>query len=546
MALVKFNVAVNMNSFVGYDDADSILAATPTEIRIGVLGDYYDAYYGTGFTFDFVNRTVTGGTATGFTLFEDEGVTKNVEVTGLSVSAVSIYQKIATRDFEGLKTLLLAGNDTMLGSTGNDLIQGYAGNDRLDGRGGADTMQGGAGDDIYVVRQNTDVVVEASSAGGTDLVQSYAGAHTLSAFVENGRVMATGSSNLTGNALDNIIFAGSGNNVLAGGAGIDRLSYAYATAAVKVSLATTTGQATVGSGTDTVSGFENLTGSRFADTLTGTSGANVIDGGAGNDTMRGGRGDDTYVVSDSGDSIVEALDAGTDSVLSSAAAHTLAANVENGRIMANGAANLTGNGLDNLIFAGAGNNVIDGAAGVDRASYLYAGSAVTVSLAVPNAQATGGSGSDTLVGIEDVSGSRFDDTLTGNGGANKLIGEAGNDTMNGGAGADTMTGGAGNDTFRIDADRAATDRITDFTAGSDRLELDNVAFTQLAAVGKLSAANFASNTAGTAVDANDYIVYDSDNGFLYYDADGSGSGAAVRFLTLVGAPALTVDGIFVI
>jgi Ca2+-binding RTX toxin-like protein len=124
-------------------------------------------------------------------------------------------------------------------------------------------------------------------------------------------------------------------------------------------------------------------------------------------------------------------------------AYTLTANVENGRILATGAANLTGNTLNNVLYAGAGNNVLNGGSGIDTVSYAYglAGtSGVTVSLAVGTAQATGGSGSDTLTSIENLIGSAYADKLTGNAGANSLGGGAGNDTLDGGAGSDSTTG----------------------------------------------------------------------------------------------------------
>ena len=88
--------------------------------------------------------------------------------------------------------------------------------------------------------------------------------------------------------------------MLAGGAGNDTVSYAHATSGpgglgVTVNLAVTTAQNTVTAGTDTLSGFENLTGSQFNDTLTGTTGNNVITGLGGNDTLTGGGGNDTFV-----------------------------------------------------------------------------------------------------------------------------------------------------------------------------------------------------------------------------------------------------------
>ena len=48
-------------------------------------------------------------------------------------------------------------------------------------------------------------------------------------------------------------------------------------------------------GRDTLTGFENLTGSAFNDTLIGTTGDNVIAGGAGADKLTGGAGADTFV-----------------------------------------------------------------------------------------------------------------------------------------------------------------------------------------------------------------------------------------------------------
>ncbi len=89
--------------------------------------------------------------------------------------------------------------------------------------------------------------------------------------------------NLTGSAFNDTLEGNGGNNVLTGGAGIDTVSYEHAPAGVTVSLAVTTAQNTIGAGTDTLSGFENLIGSAFDDTLTGDAGANVLTGLAGND-----------------------------------------------------------------------------------------------------------------------------------------------------------------------------------------------------------------------------------------------------------------------
>ena len=287
-------------------------------------------------------------------------------------------------------------------------IQGTSGADYLVGRDDlADTIMGNAGNDILI------------GGGGNDRLEG-----------------------------------GAGNDTINGGSGEDTASYIDAPSGVTVSLATGAAQATGGAGTDTLIGIENLTGSSHNDSLTGNSAANLLDGGAGADTLIGGDGSDTYYVDNVGDLVIETnavlATGGDDTVYSSLAAYTLTANVETLRLVATGAADGSGNSLNNTLYAGAGNNVLDGGAGIDTVSYSLAAAAVTVSLASSAAQATGGSGSDTLVNIENLVGSAYADRLTGDGLANRLNGGAGNDTLNGGAGADTLIGGDGSDIYYVD------------------------------------------------------------------------------------------------
>jgi Ca2+-binding RTX toxin-like protein len=354
-----------------------------------------------------------------------------------------------------------AYNDNLAGDAKDNAIEGNAGDDTLQGGAGNDTLAGGLGNDTYYVDSVGDVVVEDIGAG-TDTVYSTLAAYTLGADVEYGRIVATGAASLTGNALANTLYAGTGDNVLNGAGGSDTVSYADATAAVKVSLALTTAQATGGSGTDTLSSIENLTGSAYNDKLTGDALANVLNGGTGADMLAGGLGNDSYYVDNAGDIVVEAAGGGTDTVYSTAAAYTLGAEVEYGRIVATGAANLTGNALANTLYAGAGDNVLNGAGGSDTVSYADAKAAVTVSLAVATAQATGGSGSDTLAGIENLAGSNYNDKLTGDALANVL---------NGGTGADTMAGGDGSDMYYVD--NAADQVVETNAAGAGGIDTVN-------------------------------------------------------------------------
>ena len=64
--------------------------------------------------------------------------------------------------------------------------------------------------------------------------------------------------------------------------------------------------------------------------------------------------------------------------------------------------------------------------------------------------------------------------------------------------------------------------------------------------GPLAAANFHTTDDAAAPDKNDYIQYDTHTGALYYDADGSGAGAAIQFATLAGAPVMTAADFVVI
>jgi Ca2+-binding RTX toxin-like protein len=315
------------------------------------------------------------------------------------------------------RATLLAQEVNLIGGSGNDSLTGRNGGpNAFYGNDGNDTLNGGDGADRFF--------------GGS------------------------GNDTLYGNAGNDLLDGGSGNDYLDGGSGNDTASYTDAPSGVAVSLATGAAQLTGGAGTDTLASIENLTGSSHNDNLTGNSAANLLDGGAGADTLIGGDGSDTYYVDNVGDLVIETnavlASGGDDTVYSSLAAYTLTANVETLRLVATGAADGTGNSLNNTLYAGAGNNVLDGGAGIDTVSYSLAAAAVTVSLAISAAQATGGSGSDTLVNIENLVGSAYADRLTGDGLANRLNGGAGNDTLNGGAGADTLIGGDGSDIYYVD------------------------------------------------------------------------------------------------
>jgi serralysin len=138
-------------------------------------------------------------------------------------------------------------------------------------------------------------------------------------------------------------------------------------------------------------------------------------------------------------------------------------------------------------------------------------------------------------------GNAANNVLTGLSGNDTLNGAAGNDFLAGGLGMDTLVGGLGSDIFRFDTTPntlSNRDFIVDFSAVDDVIYLENAIFTGLGlTTGYLAAGKFAIGTAATQAD--DRIMYNTANGALYYDADGVGGVAAIMFAVLNGHPPIT-------
>ncbi|TAW55248.1 rhizobiocin [Rhizobium ruizarguesonis] len=395
-----------------------------------------------------------------------------------------------------------AGNDTLDGGTGNDTLIGGAGNDTLIGGAGSDTMSGGTGDDIYVVDSATDVINEAVGAG-TDEIRTALAAYSIAALVNVENLTYTGSANFTGtgNVLDNTITGGIGNDTLNGGGGADTLIGGAGDDTYIVDHAGDIVTEAADAGTDTVrttlasytlgSDVENLTyigtvafvgtgnsldntitGGAAIDMLSGGAGNDVLNGGAGADRLIGGEGNDTFIVDNAGDVVTEAANAGIDTVRTTLAAHTLAANVENLTYIGTAAFTGIGNLLDNVIIGGVaadklmgagGNDTLIGGGGADTMSGGTGDDIYVVDIATDLVIENVNEGTDTvqtalaaysiaaLVNVENLTytgSASF--TGTGNALANTITGGTGNDMLNGAAGADTLIGGAGHDTYIVD------------------------------------------------------------------------------------------------
>ncbi|MGO4524911.1 hypothetical protein AB4097_08605 [Microvirga sp. 2MCAF35] len=155
----------------------------------------------------------------------------------------------------------------------------------------------------------------------------------------------------------------------------------------------------------------------------------------------------------------------------------------------------------------------------------------------------------TNVSPERTEGSSGDDRVIGDNGRDTLKGGAGDDWIAGGLGADILTGGAGKDKFVFDTrlQKSNVDVMSDFSKG-DKIYLDDSIFRKVGkgspeSVGKLSSKAFWMG--GKAHDASDRIIYDP-KGILYYDPDGTGGAAQVKFATLPKKLKLTAQDFLII
>ncbi|MCB1378423.1 MAG: M10 family metallopeptidase C-terminal domain-containing protein [Alphaproteobacteria bacterium] len=168
------------------------------------------------------------------------------------------------------------------------------------------------------------------------------------------------------------------------------------------------------------------------DTINGTSGRDMIEITWGNDTVNAGDGDD-YIWDLDGE-YAGAFPGNPGTHIWLASDDTI-----NG-----GAGNDT-------VFAGLGSDRMDGGTGWDTVDYRYSDAAIYVDLVT--GKGSGGSGSysagDSFVSIEEIRGSKFNDTIKGGGAEADLYGNDGNDILHGGSGITRMYGGEGNDTFVI-------------------------------------------------------------------------------------------------
>jgi Ca2+-binding RTX toxin-like protein len=365
-------------------------------------------------------------------------------------------------------------NDSLRGDTGHNMLFGGSAGDDLAGGAGLDSLYGGADNDKLFGEDGDDVLSggdgndSGSGGNGNDLL--YGG---------------LGNDTLLGDVGNDVLDGGAGADQFFGGTGDDRVTYATATAAVRVDL-TTPGSNTGDAAGDTYSGIQSLIGSDFNDTLMGSATANVLSGGSGLDSLSGGAGLDSLYGGDGNDQLfggddADVLSAGDGNDYSSAGAGN------DGVFGGLGIDTIYGGDGDDTMDGGAGADVFFGGIGTDRVSYASATAAVLANL-FDESNNSGDAANDAFNGIQNLMGSDFNDSLRGDTGHNMLFGGSGGDDLAGGAGQDSLYGGDGNDklygqsgddtlsggngadTFQF-AMGSEQERISDFADNIDRIEL---------------------------------------------------------------------------
>lgn len=375
------------------------------------------------------------------------------------------------------------------GSAGNDTIDGSTMDDQIWGNGGQDILRGGAGSDVITAAEGNDIL-----RGGDwgDRLTGWGGNDTLVgdddyALRPDARY---GDDSLYGGVGDDAMTAAGGFNLMDGGAGNDWVDYRFV--------------AQNPSDPTQFPVFVSVDLSRAVNPSDPNSAFSA------------------YVTLD----LTE---------VSMAVARDFLLNIENvhGSNYTDG---IIGNDLANSLNGWAGADEIFGRGGDDR---INGGSGID--------SLSGEAGNDIVLGGtygDLIYGGAGDDALRGDGGADQLFGDAGADKLRGGLGADQLTGGAGADRFIFDtAIGRDVDRVNDFVVGEDRLYLENAVFTGLAN-GRLAAGQF-KNLALGVEDANDRVLWNPANGALYFDADGAGGQAPVRFALVHSSVPLTAAAFMV-
>ena len=277
------------------------------------------------------------------------------------------------------------------------------------------------------------------------------------------------------------------SDIVARNTGLDHLHYAIFKTSERVDLdphERSRDMSTIAVGTDKVltivgNALPNvITGTSRDDTIYGEKGNDRIYGGLGLDALHGGTGNDRLEAGDSARGVFAYGDSGNDVLYGNVGDDNLIGGAGNDWLCgSSGKDFLSGGDGDDRLIAGSDPDMIDGGEGNDTADFSESSARISVDLRItlkPVAGLGGYAQGDLLHGIENVVGSKFADTLIGDGGDNRLKGDAGDDTIDGGGGDDWLRGCLGDDNF-VFGPGFGQDRIRDFDAnpagGQDVLDV---------------------------------------------------------------------------
>ena len=389
-----------------------------------------------------------------------------------------------------------SGNDELSGTNSADEIFGYKGRDIIFGSPGADLIDGGQdaatlpdriGDTVNYAGSNRAVQIDLR-----EVVQHGGHAEGDQLYSIENVIGSSYADDLQASETTFLLEGGRGADMIRGWLGHGTASYAGALSAVQIDLNVVTQSGGDAQG-DRYYGIQDVLGSEFNDAILGNFFSNTLYGGGGNDTFQGGPGNDHIFggegrdtlrldsfMPEPGGQIVNGVlvtlgeggtqggayyfDFGSQDTISSienvigsnyrddvngnSADNEFRGGQGNDTLSGNaGRDKLFGDNDDDMLDGGAEADQLDGGDGYDTAVYLGSSSGVTVSLLPGQVGSGRDAQGDTLVRIEHLTGSRYDDTLTGDGVFNILNGGEGNDILNGGEGRDKLIGGKGNDTL---------------------------------------------------------------------------------------------------
>ena len=392
-------------------------------------------------------ETHTGTDANGYEVsFENSGAAVVIDLSGPSASG----GYAAGDTLSNIRHVIGSVHGDMLtGSAAVNILNGGGGDDSFKGLADADTLNGGGGSDTASYAGSTAVTINLVTGSGTG---GHAAGDTLISI-----------ENIIGSDHADMIIANGDANVIDGGTGSDRVSYARSNAGVTVDLSD--GAAEVGGYArgDVLSNIEGLTGSRHADRLTGSAASNSFDGGdgddiltglGGGDALNGGRGNDTasYAGSNAGVTVDLSNNAASgghaagdtfisiENLTGSAEADMFTGTNQVNILTGGGGADvlrglggrdtLNGGGGDDRLNGGAGADMLNGGGGSDTVTYIDAGAGVTIDLGLNTAQNSANEANgDIFNSIENIIGSGHDDVIISNDAANNINGGAGSDTV---------------------------------------------------------------------------------------------------------------------